>query len=334
MLFCSSLLFAQNNGIYFWQSYDNYIITPDNSAINVINNFSIEFWTLPNKITGLTAILQEGKCSNSTSSYSVIFRPDSTLNFVFNCNGNCNYSNEYKCSTKVLPGACLHVAISYSSAGVKIYFNGLLQPGQYTTGSYCGNLYVSNQPLLISTYRYLNETLGAWYYGMLDELRIWNRVLSSAEIIANYQNPLIGNETGLKLYYKFDTNITGPSATVTNYATATGSALNWLTYSTNSTSPNTITDPCFNYTGVEENVSGTEDFSIFPNPTNGIFLIKSNNGINEIKIYNVLGEKIYKIKDCKQMKSIEINLSYYPKGVYFVKINDNNKIYTQKILIK
>jgi len=65
-----------------------------------------------------------------------------------------------------------------------------------------------------------------------------------------------------------------------------------------------------------------------------MFLIKSNIGFNEIKIYNVLGENVYYVSDCKQMKSIEINLSYYPKGVYFVEINDNNKIYTQKILIK
>jgi len=45
--FCK--LFAQNYGINFSDADNNYIITPNNSAINVTNNFTIEFWMRPSK---------------------------------------------------------------------------------------------------------------------------------------------------------------------------------------------------------------------------------------------------------------------------------------------
>lgn len=333
ILLLSYSLFAQNKGITLFQPDNNYILVPNNSAINVTNNFTIEFWMQPSKTESWAVILQEGKCSNSSSSYNVAINTDSTLSFTFNCSGNCNYAKSYKCSTKLYPGSCKHVAISYSSAGVKFYYNGLLQLGQYTTGTYCGNLKNSSEPLQIGVYRYFNETLGAYYDGLIDELRIWNIVLTPAEILANYQDTLLGNETGLKLYYKFDTNITGNGMTVTNYATATGSALNGLTYSGTTTSPST-TNSCFNYTDVDENLLGSADFSIFPNPTEGKFVIKTNNGINGIEIFNVLGENIYKNSDCRQSKFIEIDLSDYSKGIYFVKIIDEKKIFTQKIVLK
>lgn len=333
MLFCSCSLFAQNNGINFNQNDNNYIITPDNFDINVYNNFTFEFWMQPVKIVGdWITILDEGKCNNDSFSYYVAISPDSNLTFRFTSDGVCNSANNYICNTKIIPGTCIQVAISYSSVGVKIYYNGLLQPGHFTYGSYSGNLNISSESLIIGAYKSISGALISFHYGLLDELRIWSRVLSPSEILANYQSPIIGNETGLKLYYKFDSNITGPGMTVTNYATATGSSLNGLTYSNNAASPNT-TYSCFNYTEVDNNLLESEEISIFPNPTNGIFMIKSNNSINEIKIYNMLGENTKDISNCEQMKSIEIDLSYYPRGIYFVKIYDEKTILTKKIII-
>jgi len=324
--FCE--LFAQNKGLTFVQLCNNYILTPNNSAINVTNNFTIEFWIQPSKTETWAVILQEGKCSNSSSSYNVAINVDSTLSFTFNCNGNCNYANSYKCSTKIYPGVCLHVAISYSTTGVKFYFNGILQPGQYTTGSYCGNLKNSSEPLQIGVYKFLNESLGAYFDGLIDELRIWGKVLTPSEIISNYQDTLIGNETELRLYYKFDTPQNGTGMTITNYATATGSALNGLTYSTNSTSPFT-SNSCFVYTGIPENYSSSKDFSVYPNPTFGKITV-TGKSINKIEINNLLGENIYTL--LSQKNSNEIDLSNFQKGIYFVKIYEGGKFHIEKIV--
>ncbi|MFH2143685.1 MAG: LamG-like jellyroll fold domain-containing protein [Bacteroidota bacterium] len=325
MSFCK--FYSQNNGMNFMELNNNYIITPNNSAINVTNNFTIEFWIRPSKTETWALLLQEGKCSNASTSYNVSIQSDSTIAFAFNCSGSCTYTKSYKCSTKIYPGSCVHVAITYSPAGVSIYYNGLLQPGQYTTGTYCGTLYSSSEPLRIGVYKYYDESLGAWYDGMMDELRIWGIVLTPSEIFANYQDTLIGNESGLRLYYKFDTPLSGTGMTITNYATTTGSALNGTTYSLNSTSPYTGYS-CFVYTGVPC-ISSTNDISVYPNPTFCKITV-SGKSINKIEINNFLGENIYTI--LSQQNSNEIDLSNFPKGIYFVKIYEGDKFHIEKIV--
>ncbi len=333
IFFCSSS-FAQNDGIIFSQLDSNHIIVPNNTAINVTNNFTIEFWMKPARIVGdWLAIATEGKCSNALFSYYIAINPDSLMNFRFCTDGVCDNSSTYVCNTKLFPSVCYHVAISYSAAGVKIYLNGILQPGQYTIGSYSGNLYSSNESLIISAYKFLNGTLGSWYYGLIDEFRIWNRVLTPSEILANYLSPLAGNETGLVLYYKFDNMLNGPGIIVTNSATITGLALNGLTYSNTSSTPS-MSQSCFSYVNVDENVSDPPGFSIFPNPTGGKCLIKSDDCINKIEVYNTLGENVLNNSEMNINTSVEIDLTGFHKGLYLLKIYSSGEVKTKKICVE
>ncbi|PJC62934.1 MAG: hypothetical protein CO022_01870, partial [Flavobacteriales bacterium CG_4_9_14_0_2_um_filter_32_27] len=50
-----------------------------------------------------------------------------------------------------------------------------------------------------------------------------------------------------------------------------------------------------------------------------------------LQIYNVLGEKVIQHKNINE---IDIDLSNSPKGIYFVKVYDGTKIYTQKIVVQ
>jgi hypothetical protein len=63
---------------------------------------------------------------------------------------------------------------------------------------------------------------------------------------------------------------------------------------------------------------------VFPNPNNGKFSIESDM-INEksiIEIYNVLGEKVYKVN--LNADITEINLSTQPKGIYLYRVIEQN----------
>jgi hypothetical protein len=84
--------------------------------------------------------------------------------------------------------------------------------------------------------------------------------------------------------------------------------------------------------GIEDNRNNSY-FMLYPNPTSGKFII-SNNCINTIVVHNVLGEIIYTVHNQKQQTLNEIDLSNYPKGIYFVKIYDGAKIHTEKIVMK
>ncbi len=93
-----------------------------------------------------------------------------------------------------------HIAITYdANAGednFRMYVNGTLVRVLTATG----NL-VTNQGILFvggyNTKRYHDSIT-------IDELRFWNRALSSAEINQRISTPLTGSESGLTAYYNFD----------------------------------------------------------------------------------------------------------------------------------
>lgn len=75
--------------------------------------------------------------------------------------------------------------------------------------------------------------------------------------------------------------------------------------------------------------------SVFPNPSKGKFTITvSNSSINAIGIYNMMGEKVFLTSGIKQEISEEIDLSDYPKGIYFIKIYTGEKTHTAKVVIQ
>jgi uncharacterized repeat protein (TIGR01451 family) len=63
-------------------------------------------------------------------------------------------------------------------------------------------------------------------------------------------------------------------------------------------------------------VSSENSFSLFPNPSTGIFTFKDTKNLNTVEVYSILGEKIL-----SQTNQKTINLSGFGKGVYFVRVN-------------
>jgi hypothetical protein len=88
-------------------------------------------------------------------------------------------------------------------------------------------------------------------------------------------------------------------------------------------------------TGFEAN--STEDyFSIYPNPSNGIFdisFIKNNEEINCVTLTDLFGQEICSFrKEYLNADKIHIDISDYPAGIYFIHINQHNKINSCKLI--
>ena len=66
---------------------------------------------------------------------------------------------------------------------------------------------------------------------------------------------------------------------------------------------------------------------IYPNPTNGIINIDAE-GLENVTVLNTLGQTIYSSSET------QIDLSKYGKGLYFVRIQTNKGIETEKIIVK
>jgi len=73
-----------------------------------------------------------------------------------------------------------------------------------------------------------------------------------------------------------------------------------------------------NTTSLNENLTSNLECTIYPNPSNGVFSIKSNLNISKIKIYTILGETVYS-KNING-KQAAFNLIHNPNGIYFYTI--------------
>ncbi|MFZ4613652.1 MAG: T9SS type A sorting domain-containing protein, partial [Bacteroidia bacterium] len=63
-------------------------------------------------------------------------------------------------------------------------------------------------------------------------------------------------------------------------------------------------------------VSSENSFSLFPNPSTGVFTFKDTKNLNTVEVHSILGEKIL-----SQTNQKTINLNGFSKGVYFARVN-------------
>jgi hypothetical protein len=86
---------------------------------------------------------------------------------------------------------------------------------------------------------------------------------------------------------------------------------------------------CNGVMGVEETLIA-ENISYFPNPTNNMLFIDSNENPVKVSIYNVLGKEVISAKNSK-----EIDVSGLPSGVYIIRISVGDGVHqTNRKFIK
>lgn len=70
-------------------------------------------------------------------------------------------------------------------------------------------------------------------------------------------------------------------------------------------------------------------FKVYPNPSSDLVSVSSNLPIDRMLLYNALGQIVK-----ENSKSLTMDVSSLPKGIYILKIESDNAIVTKKILIK
>ena len=85
--------------------------------------------------------------------------------------------------------------------------------------------------------------------------------------------------------------------------------------------------------GIQTLAANETDWTIFPNPTNNILNVAIKNELNaaQIKVLNVLGETIL-IQNTNNTTNTTFDLTGLQSGIYFVKVELENKFLTAKII--
>jgi hypothetical protein len=144
----------------------DYLQTGSDASLNPSSGLSISVWIKPTDWNGNNRIVQKGLSDNQyrlTAEFGV-------LKFDIAGVGNV---------TTALPntGTWSHVVATYDGQNLKIYQNGQL----LVNGPATGALPSTNDPLFIGT-KTDTSVATDHFHGELDELRIYNRALTTAEV--------------------------------------------------------------------------------------------------------------------------------------------------------
>ncbi len=88
------------------------------------------------------------------------------------------------------------------------------------------------------------------------------------------------------------------------------------------------------FTGVDE-IENNFTFGIYPNPSSKIAEVKCQTSINKktnLRIFDVIGEEVFHTTGNSNL--ITIDVSKFKNGIYFIQLEINNKLATQKLLVQ
>ena len=84
----------------------------------------------------------------------------------------------------------------------------------------------------------------------------------------------------------------------------------------------------------ESLIEGNKFFKVFPNPVSDNITVYTNLEISEVNIYNVLGVNVYNETSAMNNSRLDINVSDFNEGVYFIKIKTEDRIIVKRFIKK
>jgi hypothetical protein len=186
-----------------WGPNNAYILTTK----PVTGSFTIEFWLNTTGLSGAGCAswrCGEGIVSANTTATTNDFGITMFNNYVAFGLGNPDVSIK---STSLINGVgWKHVAATWdsTSGAMRLYIDGILE------GSATGGTASRNGQTAMRLGSLLNAPANGAYgfsRGSLDEVRIWRKVKTQADILANMYNNVNGREDGLAQYFNFNQGI-------------------------------------------------------------------------------------------------------------------------------
>lgn len=158
---------------------DDWVTVPDASSLDLTSDMTAMAWVKPLSTTGWRSVLLKE-------------RPDGLSYGLYSHNdqehpaGYVHTEGIDRAATGVQhadPGVWTHLAVTLGEGQVRIYVNGVLERSEVAPGA----MPTSDDPLRIGG----NTVWGEYFHGLVDEIRIYDRSLSAADIRTTMVTPVV-----------------------------------------------------------------------------------------------------------------------------------------------
>ena len=156
---------------------NDWVTTPDASSLDLTNAMTLEAWVRPTALGGWRTVVFKERPGGVVYGMFADQAGSRPLGQVF------IGSERNATGTAALPlNAWTHLATTFDGAVVRLYVNGVLAGSTAISGA----MAASTGVLRIGG----NGIWGEWFAGLIDEVRVYNRVLSAAEVQQDMQVPI------------------------------------------------------------------------------------------------------------------------------------------------
>ena len=231
--------FGSSNSAFIFDGVNDQISVGNSSSLS-FSSFTISCWVnKDNQTIYLPGIIS--KCSPTNQGWYLATTANQNHNLIWQGGGTSGY---WGCASSPLNALdWIYLAAVYSPTSVKLFVNGVLIDSNSTQSGLINTTY----PL---TFGYKNGD--SFFGGQIDDIGIWNRVLTNNEILSLY---LSANHQ-----YQWSTGDTtasinvSPAQTTTYYVTITdgvGSCTDSVTVTVNNNAGTDIQTACDTYTWID-----------------------------------------------------------------------------------
>jgi len=181
--------------------YDqNYIAVSDDNSLNITGDLTLEAWIKIEQVNtnftshGVLAKYGTGPNWGDERAYMLGVDTATTgLWFFVSTDGTYDANNRIDIAPLALNEWRHVVAVFDAGSAMRIYTNGV-EAASKTTGVPATGIFQSKSPLWIGTFA--NDADGNQFYGIIDEVAVYNKALSAPDVLRHYRAGVLGRPAG------------------------------------------------------------------------------------------------------------------------------------------
>lgn len=197
LLVAITLLAAQNYGLEFDGTYESELVIPQTGVLTPTAAITVEAWVKLNALTNLPTIVSSEDWSMGETGFVLRIENYNLTNTPqFQIGSIDSWQTVSALSGSIPTDTWTHVAGTFDGSTIKIIINGV----EAGSANYTGTILPSPSDVKIGGH--VDHTFNNRQWdGAIDEVRIWDTAKTAAEIAANMEMSLLGNEDNLLGYW-------------------------------------------------------------------------------------------------------------------------------------